>query len=143
MAQTVARTRFGPETYEAGAAVTGGQLVKFGSGGTAGKVIPTGGTGDQWLGVALYDAQPAGTTGATTTWGFATVDASVPQPNVAVAWHGVFKLQASEALNAGDVVYPSATAGQVQKTTATGRAVGQVVEPLGILSGAFGLVRLF
>lgn len=143
MAQMVARTRFGPETFEAGAAITGGQLVKAGSGGTAGKVIPTAGTGDQWLGVALYDAQVAGTTGATTTWGFATVDASVPQPNVAVAWHGVFKLTASEALNFGDVVYPSATAGQVQKTTATGRAVGQVVDPLGIASGAAGLVRLF
>lgn len=143
MAQVVARTRFGPETYEAGVAITGGQLVKAGSGGTAGKVIPTAGVNDEWLGVALYDAQPAGTTGATTTWGFATVDASVPQPNLAVAWHGVFKLTASEALNFGDRVYPSATAGQVQKTTATGRAVGQVVEPLGIASGSAGLVRLF
>ena len=142
MAQTVARTRFGPETFEAGAAIEGGQLVKFGSGGTAGKMIPTAAATDQWVGVALYDAQPAGTTGTATTWGFATVDTSVPRPEVAVAWHGVFKLKAGEALNAGDVVYPGA-AGVVQKTTATGRAVGQVIAAGGIASGAYGLVRLF
>jgi hypothetical protein len=106
-------------------------------------VIPTAGVNDQWLGVALYDAQPAGTTGATTTWGFATVDASVPQKDLAVAWHGTFKLVASEAINFGDVVYPSATAGQVQKTTTTGRAVGQCVEPLGIASAGSGRIRLF
>ena len=143
MAQVVARTRLGPETFEAGVAITGGQLVKAGSGGTAGKVIPTAGVNDEWLGVALYDAQPAGTTGATSTWGFATVDASVPQPNVAVAWHGTLKLTASEALNFGDIVYPSATAGAVQKTTTTGRRVGQVVDPAGIANGAAGLIRLF
>lgn len=143
MAQIVARTRMGPETYEAGVAIVGGQLVKAGSGGTAGKVIPTAGVNDEWLGVALYDAQPAGTTGTATTWGFATVDTSVPRENVAVAWHGVVKLTVSEAVNFGDRVYPSATAGQVQKTTTTGRAVGQVVSTGGAASGAQALVRLF
>lgn len=143
MVQTVARTRMGPETYQAGVAIAGGQLVKAGSGGTAGMVIPTAGVNDEWLGVALQDAQPAGTTGAATVWGFANTDASVPQPDLAVAWHGTFKLQASEALNFGDRVYPSATAGQVQKTTTTGRAVGQVIDTAGIASGAFGLIRLF
>jgi hypothetical protein len=139
MAQTVARTRFGPETYEANVAITGGQLVQPDTGG---KIKPAVVDSTTWLGVALYDAQPSGTAGATTTWGFATVDATVPQKDVAVAWHGVFKLQAVGALNFGDVVYCGAT-GQVQKTTTTGRPVGQVVETGGISAGAFGKIRLF
>lgn len=143
MVQTVARTRMGPETYEAGEALTGGELVKAGSGGTAGKVIKTTGVNDQWLGVALYDAQPSSTTGEDTTFGYPRIATDVPRPEVAVAWHGTFKLKVSEAVNFGDVVYPSATAGAVQKTTATGRAVGQVVATGGIASGAYGLIRLF
>lgn len=139
MPQTVARTRFGPETFEVNVAVTGGQLVQPDTGG---KIKPAVVDSTSWLGVALYDAQPAGTTGATSTWGFATVDASVPREFVAVAWHGTFKLQAVAALNFGDVVYAGAN-GQVQKATTTGRAVGVVMEPLGIAAGAFGLVRLF
>lgn len=139
MVQTVARTRMGPETFEVNVAVAGGQLVQPDTGG---KIKPAVVDSTSWLGVALYDAQPAGTAGATTTWGFATLDASVPREFVAVAWHGVIKLQAVGALNFGDIVYCGAS-GQVQKTTTTGRPVGQVVEILGISAGAFGLVRLF
>lgn len=140
MAQTVARTRLGPETFEVNVAVDGGMLVEPDA--ATGKIKPAVVDSTKWLGVALYDAQPAGTTGATTTWGFSTVDASVPQPNVAVAWHGSFKLKAAAALNFGDIVYCAANGG-VQKATTTGRAVGMVIDPAGIASGAYGLVRLF
>lgn len=147
MVQTVARTRFGPETYEvsgqAGEGVEGGMLVQpSAAAGHTQKVKPAVVDSTSWLGVALYDGQPEGTSGASTTWGFATVDASVPRSEVAVAWHGTFKLKAAGALNFGDVVYCGA-AGTVQKATTTGRAVGQVIEKGGIASGAYGLVRLF
>ena len=140
MPQTVARTRFGPETFEVNVAITGGMLVEFDA--ATGKIKPAVVDSTKWLGVALYDAQPAGTTGATSTWGFATVDTSVPQPNVAVAWQGSFKLKAAAAMNAGDIVYCAAN-GEIQKATTTGRAVGIVIATGGIASGAFGLVRLF
>jgi hypothetical protein len=137
----------GPETYEAGEAIPGGSLVKAGAGGTAGKVIKTTGVNDQWLGVTLYDAEPSSTTGEDTTYtgsgAFPRIAVDVPRPEVAVAWHGTIKLFVSEAVNFGDIVYPSATAGRVQKTTTTGRAVGQVVSTAGASSGTQALVRLF
>lgn len=140
MAQTVARTRFGPETFEVNVAITGGMLVEPDA--ATGKVKPATVDSATWLGVALYDAQPAGTTGAASVWGFPNVDTSIPREHVAVAWHGTVKLKAAAALNFGDVVYCAAN-GEVQKATATGRAVGQVVQPGGVASGAYGLVRLF
>jgi hypothetical protein len=147
MAGVVARTRMGPETFEAGESIPGGSLVKAGAGGTAGKVIKTTGVNDQWLGVALYDAEPSTATGSDNTYtgsgNYPRIGVDVPRPEVAVAWHGTVPLVTSEAVNFGDIVYPSATAGRVQKTTATGRAVGQVVSPAGAGSGAKALVRLF
>lgn len=140
MAQTVARTRLGPETFEVNVQVDGGMLVEPDA--ATGKIKPAVVDSTKWLGVALYDAQPAGTTGTTPVWNFAAVDASVPQPNVAVAWHGSFKLKAIAALNFGDIVYCGAN-GQVQKATVTGRAVGIVIDPAGIAAGAYGLIRLF
>lgn len=147
MAGVVARTRMGPETYEAGESIPGGSLVKAGSGGTLGKVIKTTGVNDVWVGVTLYDAEPATATGVDTTYtgsgSYPRIGLDVPRPEVAVAWHGTIKLKVSEAVNFGDIVYPSATAGAVQKTTATGRAVGQVVDPAGAASGALVRVRIF
>ena len=142
MVQTVARTRFGPETYEVNTdqTITGGQLVE--PDGTTGKIKPAVVNSTAWLGVALYDGLPAGTTGATTVHGFVNVDTSVPRPEVAVAWHGVFKLKAAEAIAFGEVVYCAAN-GEIQNATTTGRAVGQCIEKGGIASGALGLVRLF
>ena len=141
MVQTVARTRMGPETFDVNVAVTGGQLVMPDA--ATGKVKPTDSTNVvNWLGVALYDAQPATATGEDTVFGFPRIDTAVPRPEVAVAWHGTFKLLAAEALNFGDVVY-AGTLGRVQKAVATGRAVGQVIQTGGIANGAYGLVRLF
>lgn len=144
MPQIVARTRMGPETYEVNTGVTGvtgGLLVEFD--GTTGKIKLAVVDSTAWLGVALYDAQPVGTTGSTTTWGYTTVDTSVPQPQVAVAWHGTLKLKNSSAgaLNPGVLVYPAAN-GEV-KGAVGGRAVGQVVQPTAAVAGALVLVRLF
>jgi hypothetical protein len=142
MAGVVARLRFGPETFVAGEALTGGDLVKAGAGGTAGKVIKCTGVNDEWIGIALYDAAPAASVEDTVN-GMPRLNTAPLPDAVAVAWTGIFKVKASEALNFGDRVYPSATAGAVQKTTATGRAVGQVVATGGIASGQYGLIRLF
>lgn len=139
MVDVVATSRFGPDTYEVNVSVAGGQLVQPDTGG---KIKPAVVDSTSWLGVALTNAEPAGTAGATSTWGNPTADMSVPQKDVSVAWTGVFKLTAAAALNFGDIVYPAAN-GQVQKATTTGRAVGMVVEPLGISSGAQGRIRLF
>lgn len=142
MGGVVARTRMGPETFEVNVAVTGGQLVMPDA--ATGKIKPTDSTNvANWLGVALYDAQPAGTTGGGTVYGaFPNIAADVPQSEVAVAWHGTVKIVAAEALNWGDVVY-AGTLGRVQKAVTTGRAVGQVMNTGGVANGAQALVRLF
>lgn len=140
MVQTVARTRFGPETFEVNVAVEGGMLVEFD--GSTGKVKPAVVDSTKWLGVALYDAYPASTTGEDTVFGFPRIDTTVPRSDLAVAWHGTFKLKAAAAMNAGDIVYAAAN-GAIQKATTTGRAVGIVIATGGIANGAYGLVRLF
>jgi hypothetical protein len=134
----------GPETFEAGVSLVGGQLVKPGSGGTAGKVIPVVAGDTTWLGVAAYDAEPATATGVDTVWagGYPRIGADVPRPEVAVIWHGTPKIKFTGAANFGDLVYPAAN-GTVSTTVAAGRVVGQVVDPAGVSSGALGRVRLF
>lgn len=141
MTDVVATNRFGPDTYEVNVSIDGGQLVEP-DGSAPGKIKVCTVDSTKWLGVALMRAEPSSATGIDTVWGNPRIDLSVPQKDVAVAWTGTFKLTAAAALNFGDIVYPAA-AGQVQKATTTGRAVGMVVEPLGIASGQVGLVRLF
>lgn len=141
MPEVVAIQKHGPETYEVSATVDGGMLVAPSSGGKIAHNAVAAAT--NWLGVSLYRAEPSSTTGEDTVYGSPRIGLDVPRPEVAVAYTGTFKLLASEALNFGDVVYPSATAGAVQKTTTTGRAVGIVVETGGIANAARGKVRLF
>jgi hypothetical protein len=141
MTGTVPWIKDGPETYEVNVTVDGGQLVMPDTGGKI-KPTDTAGVITSWLGVALYRAEPAATTGEDTVYGYPRVGYDVPRPEVAVGTKGIFKLLAAEALNFGDIVYPG-TLGRVQKTTATGRQVGIVVETGGIANGARGKVRLF
>lgn len=141
MAEVVPWISDGPETYEVNVTTDGGLLVVPDTGGKIKPCVSAAAT--NWLGISLYRGEPASTTGEDTVWGAPRVGMDVPRPEIAVATRGVFKLTVSEAVNFGDVVYPSATAGNVQKTTTTGRAVGIVVETLGIASGAKGKVRLF
>lgn len=141
MVGTVARTRLGPETFEVNVQVDGGMLVEFDA--ATAKIKPAIVDSAKWLGVALMDAMPAGTTGEDLTFtGAPRIATDVPRPEVAVAWHGSFKLKAVAALNAGDIVYCGAN-GTVQKATVTGRAVGIVIATAGIAAGAYGLIRLF
>lgn len=139
MAEVVPVYKDGPETYVVNVTVDGGQLVQPDTGG---KIKPAVVDSTSWLGVALYRAEPDGTTGEDTVYGQPRVDYGVPRSEVAVATTGVFKLLAAAALNFGDIVY-CAAAGAVQKATTTGRAVGIVVETAGIANGARGKVRLF
>lgn len=139
MVDTVAKIRFGPDTFECESTIDGGQLVEFGTGG---KIKACTVDSTKWLGVALTRGEPASTTGVDTVYGNDRIGLDVPRPEMAIAFTGVFKLKAVAALNPGDIVYPGAT-GQVQKATTTGRAVGIVVETAGISAGAYGKVRMF
>jgi predicted RecA/RadA family phage recombinase len=107
-------------TYTAGAAIVGGELVKFSANRT---VIKTTAATDAAAGVALHDA--------------ATGEA------VSVAAQGVWPLKAGATIGFGDIVIPHATAGTVGPAGAAPDArgiVGQAEE--GITSGATGRVRL-
>lgn len=140
MGNVVARYENGPLTFECGANVTGGKFVKSNG---SGKVVHAAAVTDVVLGVALYDAVVAGTSNVgTTSYGATVVDVSQPQPDVAVAFKGVFKLtnSSASALALGDAVGVS-TSGDVQAAGANA-VIGQVVEPGGIAAGAKGLIRL-
>lgn len=144
----VAKLRFGPDTFNAAAAATGtaqiigGRLVQFSATDT-GKVILAADNSDVYLGVALYDAHPSQNGSAATPSGFDGFDFSTIQPEVAVAWTGVFKLDFAEAANTGDLVYAAAD-GKVKKTKGTAtRAVGMVVQKSNVLVNTSGYVRLF
>lgn len=140
MPESVAWIKEGPDTFEVNVTVAGGQLVEPDA--ATGKIKPAVVDSVKWLGVALYRAEPATTTGEDTVWDEPRVDFSVPRPEVAVAFTGTFKLLAAEAINFGEVVYCGA-AGTVQNATVTGRPVGVCTEPLGIANGARGRIRLF
>lgn len=144
----VARQRFGPNTYIAadsatGAAqIVGGRLVEFSATETGKVVLAAAGTA-KFLGVALYDAHPDQSTSGTSTSGYPTFDATIVQPEVAVAWTGEFLLQFTGAANPGDLVYPAAN-GTVTATAGTAtRAVGIVAQPGAVAADGVGYVRLF
>jgi hypothetical protein len=141
----VAHNRFGPDTYEVNVAVKGGQLVEPDTGGKI-KVAVAGSL--KVLGVALYGALPASTSqSSTSSYDETVIDHSVPQPHVAVAFTGTFKLTCDDAVVFGDYVQVGAL-GAVKKapvSPAVGDSrllVGKVVEPNGISAGAKGLIRL-
>jgi len=130
----------GPDTYEVSAAVTGGQLV---APTTGGKVGPAGAAVANVLGVALQDAQPAGsapTNPINTGW---------PSSKVAVARGvDVRGVTYAAATNFGDLLI-SAANGQVTPISGTAAAadarqvVGRCTEPLGVTSGGVGRIHIF
>jgi hypothetical protein len=143
MASVVPNKIHGPETYFVRAAVDGGQLVQAHL--ASKKIEPAAADSALVLGVALYPAAPAGTTGGsgTTFGGNPTFDRSSLQEEVAVAFTGVFKLKAAAAINWGDFVKAGA-AGTVVPIGASAATliVAQCVDPDGIASGAWGFCRL-
>lgn len=147
----VTRFETGPQTFPVGVAITGGQLVQPGSGGTAGTVIV--GTDDSLtiLGVAKTDAAPEP---EIATSGSLSIDIHIPRGHVAVDHLGVAKLTAAGAIAFGDFV--GAAADGAVKTVAavsgsyvqaeinanTRGIVGKCVATAGIADGARGDIRL-
>jgi len=143
--------KHGPITYPVGAAITGGQFVMPGSGGTAGKVIPATADTLTALGLALTDAAPEP---SVPTASSLAIDIHIPRGDVAVAHHGVFRIKAVGAIAFG--AYVSVATGGLVKTLAAAGAtydedevnfntrgvVGICVEPLGIADTARGKIRL-
>jgi hypothetical protein len=131
----------GPYTRIVGTAITRGQLVQPGSGGTAGKVIPAAADSVTALGVANTDGQPAGSAFGSGTLGYGPLflDPSVPEGYVGIWPFGGFVLTTVLALAFGDQVKCAAN-GQVTKwvsgTDLETMRVGKCIEPLGI--GAAG-----
>ena len=144
MSGVLVRQTAGPDTYEVNVAVTGGQLVEPDTGG---KVKPAAAASQKVLGVALQDAQPAGsapTNPINTGW---------PSSKVAVARDVDVRVTYSAAANFGDLLV-SAANGQVAPVAAvttptaadvnsTRAIVGRCTEPLGVASSAVGRARIF
>lgn len=143
MASVIANKIHGPETYFVNEAVDGGQLVQAHI--ASKKVEVADADSALVMGVALYPAAPAGTTGGdgTTFGGNPTFDRSGLQEEVAVAFTGVFKLKATANVAWGDLVKAGA-AGSVVPIGASAATliVAQCVDPDGVASGAWGFFRL-
>lgn len=140
MSGVLVRQFAGPDTFTVSAAVTGGQLVAPTSGGMVG---PAGATVSNVLGVALNDAQPAGsapTNPINTAW---------PAATVAVARDCDVRVTYSAAANFGDLLV-SAANGQVVSLGGTAAAtdarqiIGRCTEPLGVSgAGVVARARIF
>lgn len=144
MSGVLVRQQEGPDTFEVSVAVTGGQLVAPTSGG---KVGPAAAASTAVLGVALNDAQPAGsapTNPINTGW---------PSQYVAVVKDVDVRVTYNIAANFGDLLV-SAANGQVSPVTAvstptpgdvtnTRAIIGRCTEPLGVTAGAVGRARIF
>lgn len=133
----------GPETYFVNAPVAADQLVEAHI--ASKKVQPATADSPRVLGVALYAAAPAGTTGGagTTFGGNPSFDFSSLQEDVAVAWTGVFKLKAGTTCAWMDFVKAGA-AGVVVPIGASASTliVAQCVDPDGVAAGDVGFFRL-
>lgn len=139
MASVVPRQQLGPDTFEVSAAVTGGQLVVPTTGG---KIGPAGAAAANVLGVALGDAQPAGsapTSPINTGW---------PAAQTAVARNVDIRVTYSADAAFGDKLV-SAANGQVAPVGGTAAAtdarqiVGVCTEPAGVTSGSVGRARIY
>lgn len=139
------RFQRGPITRQVYETVAAGQVLKAGTGGTAGKV-----------GVATLNATPIGV--ATTPGmlasvsnvgtgpdGYSTTDVSMPSDYVACARRGMFYLLANGTIADGDFVKCGATGGIVKWDPATDQAnpqLGQCVDPDGATNGLAVLIDL-
>lgn len=132
-------TQLGPDTYEVSAAVTGGQLVM--PDGTTGKVKPATAAAVTVLGVALADAEPAGSDPTS------PLNISWAQPQVAVGYGpGTYDLTYSAACAFGELVVADANGAVKPYTAGTSTfdaVVGRCTEPAGVASAGLGKTRLF
>lgn len=138
--------RLGPATYEVSAAVAGGQLVEP-DGANVGKIKPATADSVKVLGVALADAQPAGSNPTN------PLNIGWAQPEVAVAY-GPCDVDVTYSTTAafGDLLV-AAAGGQVKviaavttptagDVTATRAVVGICTEPGGVTATSVGRMRL-
>lgn len=130
----------GPATYEVSAAVTGGQLVEFDAS-NAGKVKPAGAGSIVVAGVALADANPAGTDPTN------PVQVGWAREFVAVAYGPTdVDVKYASAAKPGDLLIAAAS-GQVTKYTAGtdtyDKIVGRCSAHAAVSSGDVAAVRLF
>ena len=138
MPGVIPRQQMGPDTFEVSVAVTGGQLVVPTTGG---KVGPAGAAAANVLGVALNDAQAAGsapTNPINTGW---------PSAQVAVARDVDVRITYATAANFGDKLV-SAANGQVAPIGAAAatdarQIVGRCTEPAGVATGAVGRALIY
>lgn len=137
--------RLGPATYEVSVAVAGGQLVEPDS--TTGKVKPATANSVAVLGVALSDAQPAGsdpTNPLNISWAQPQVAVAYGPCDIDVTYTGAAAFGALLVAGAAGAVSPIAavttpTAGDV---TATRGVVGICTEPGGMAAAGVGRMRL-
>jgi len=128
----------GPDTCEVSAAVAGGQIVV--PDGTTGKVKPSVGGDTTVLGVALTDAQPAG---------------SAPTNPINTAWPDPYTSVADD-VDIPVTYAAAATYGQRLKAAANGQVtpwvsasdtdyrliIGRCTQPAGVAAGAVGRARI-
>lgn len=138
----------GPLTFLAttlanGGLIKGGQLVEPDA--ATGKIKVAGAASAAVLGVATGDASPSDHTNANTTddWGNPVVNAQYPPNEVAVAYQGVWRIEAAGAIAFGALVV-SGAAGTVATVAANtfDKVIGRCVEPGGIADGATGKILL-
>lgn len=130
----------GPATYEVSTAVTGGTLVEFDAS-NAGKVKPAAANSILVAGVALADANPAGTDPTN------PVQIGWAREFVAVAYGPIdVDVTYASAAKPGDLLVAAAS-GQVTKYTAASSTYDQIVgrcsAHAAVASGDVAAVRLF
>lgn len=136
----------GPLSFSANVNINGGQLVEP-DGSAPGFIKPATSATIHCLGVAIGDAAglPAPSKSSVDAWGNPVYMAQQPPNEVAVAWHGVWRLVADGAIAFGDYVIVGTIAGTVKSGGATPnplQVVGFCVDPAGIADTVRGKIRL-
>lgn len=146
MARGLPKYQAGPQSAIAGVELKGGQLVMPGSAGTATMVIVATADAINCVGVAVTDAEPASAASSgTDAFGFPYISTAVPGEVVGLGQEGIFYLKAAGTIAYGGLVKVGAlgtVVAFVDGTDANGRRVGKCVDPAGITSGNYGLIKL-
>jgi hypothetical protein len=133
-------TQDGPSTYEVSVAVTGGMVVEWDGTTASAKIRPCSAGSLVALGVALSDANPAGTDSTPMGLG------GWARPEVAVA-HGLNEVYVTyAAITTLGQALICAASGQVTPAGATPDArtvIGRCTEPAGVAAGAVGRMRIY
>lgn len=138
--------QLGPKTYEVNVAVTGGMVVEVDA--ATGKVKPATANSGKVLGVALADANPAGSdpTNPISMGAWARPEVAVARgpAEVYVTYTGAatFGDLLVSAANGQVSVVAAVTTPTAADVTSTRNIIGRCTETAGVLSGAVGLMKL-